>query len=620
LDDEADLAALLAWSIRAVSAEMPGDVHFDVEQEGRFVPVQIHGRAHVVEKLLVAVCDRNARGGGLGKQIEEVVKRAGETPAAIVRSTAFPVSANAAVSKQIANLIEPKGRGRRKVIENSDWRAMAAFQAFHQRHHTRPDFPAWAKTGRPLSQLPALRTILALDKLLGGLPATAAQPLTASPSTPVPPARPDALSSSPHASPQGGGLLLGITRGMSEKTIAIEPNELRQHAAFLGGSGSGKTTAALTLIEQLLLRGIPAVLIDRKGDLCRYADSAAWTAPLPDIYRAEQRARLHERIDVAVFTPGNPTGRPLTLSVVPADLGQLPTAEREQIAGFAAAALAGMMGYKLRGPDPKLAILGKAVEVLAAMPGRAVTVRELRQLVEDRDDALLLAVDGFDDRHYQRLADDLLTLLLQRKRLLDGADGEPLDLDALLGRGEHARPGRTRLSIINTQFLGDAAATDFWVAQFLVAIDRWASKNPSPDRLQAVFLFDEADQYLPATRQPATKAPMENLLRRARSKGIGLFLATQSPGDLDYKCRDQIRTWLIGRVKEKVAIEKLRPRLESSRTDVAAKLPGQETGQFYLVREKEVIPVQTEQSLIPTAQVAEDRILELARCGRAGGL
>jgi Bacterial protein of unknown function (DUF853) len=297
-------------------------------------------------------------------------------------------------------------------------------------------------------------------------------------------------------------------------------------------------------------------------------------------------------------------------------VGQLPTAEREQIAGFAAAALASMMGYKLRGPDPKLAILGKAVEVLAATPGRAVTARELRQLVEDRDDALLLAVDGFDDRHYQRLADDLLTLLLQRKRLLDGADGEPLDLDALLGRGEHARPGRTRLSIISTQFLGDSAATDFWIAQFLVAIDRWASKNPSPDRLQAVFLFDEADQYLPVTRQPATKAPMENLLRRARSKGIGLFLATQSPGDLDYKCRDQIRTWLIGRVKEKVAIEKLRPMLESSRMDVAAKLPGQETGQFYLVREKEVIPVQAEQSLIPTAQVAEDRILELARASR----
>src|SRR5947199_5848167 len=104
------------------------------------------------------------------------------------------------------------------------------------------------------------------------------------------------------------------------------------------------------------------------------------------------------------------------------------------------------------------------------MPGRALTVRGLKQLVDERDEALLLAVDGYDDRHYKKLAEDLLTLLLQRQRLLDGVAGETLDLDALLGRGNHGEAGRTRLSIINTQFLGDSAAVDFWVAQLLVAI------------------------------------------------------------------------------------------------------------------------------------------------------
>ena len=82
---------------------------------------------------------------------------------------------------------------------------------------------------------------------------------------------------------------------------------------------------------------------------------------------------------------------------------------------------------------------------------------------------------------------------------------------------------------------------------------------------------------------------MENLLRRA-SRGIGLFLATQSPGDLDYKCRDQIRTWLLGRIKEKVAIDKLRPMLEVGAGDIASRLPGQATGEFYLVRERNFWP------------------------------
>jgi len=48
------------------------------------------------------------------------------------------------------------------------------------------------------------------------------------------------------------------------------------------------------------------------------------------------------------------------------------------------------------------------------------------------------------------------------------------------------------------------------------------------------------------------------------------------------------------------------------RVDAAAKLPGQGTGQSYLVREREVAAVQCEPSLIPTAQLPEDRILELA--------
>jgi DNA helicase HerA-like ATPase len=55
------------------------------------------------------------------------------------------------------------------------------------------------------------------------------------------------------------------------------------------------------------------------------------------------------------------------------------------------------------------------------------------------------------------------------------------------------------------------------------------AKSPQR-RLQAVFLFDEADIYLPAgMKQPATKAPMEDLLKRARSAGVGVFLASQSP-------------------------------------------------------------------------------------------
>jgi hypothetical protein len=412
------------------------------------------------------------------------------------------------------------------------------------------------------------------------------------------------------APPAADAVRLGVTRSAAPAPVELKPADLCRHAAFLGGSGSGKTTAALAVIEQLLLAGVPAVLLDRKGDLAQYADPAAWDTPEPDPARAARRQALRAKLDVRLYTPGADAGRPLAIPVVPADLATLPAADREQVAQYAAAGLGGMMGYKGRAPDPKLDILQKAVEVLAAGPG-PVTVRALQKLVADRDAALTAAAE-YDDKHYRKLAENLLTLGNFHRRLLEG--GDPLDVDALLGRGPHAAPGKTRLTVVNTQFLQDDGITDFWVSQFLLAVDRWRQKNPAPAGvLQAVFLFDEADKYLPAVRQPASKGPMEGLLKRARSAGVGVFLATQSPGDLDYRCRDQVLTWLVGRVKEPTAVAKLRPMLDAGRPDAADKLAGQAAGQFYLVRESDVLPVAVDRNLLPTAQLPEDRVLAAAR-------
>jgi DNA helicase HerA-like ATPase len=395
--------------------------------------------------------------------------------------------------------------------------------------------------------------------------------------------------------------------------VTFEPVEFTHHAAFLGGTGSGKTTAAMHLIEQSLALDVPAVLIDRKGDLCRYADPAAWERPLRDSARASARQLLRDKLDVALFTPGEPAGRPLAIPVVPPEFDQLPGADRERFAQYAAAALGSMIGFRSSDADKgQRAILAKEIETLAALPGATITVPVLRDVIEQQDDALLNAIGGgYPDRYYVTLAQRLLTLELNNRLLLT-AD-ELLDVDALLGTGPHARPGRVRLSVISTRFLGDPSKVDFWVSQLLVAVSRWCAKSPQP-RLQAVFLIDEADVYLPAgTKQPATKAPMEDLLKRARSAGLGVFLATQSPGDLDYRCKENVRTWLIGRVKEPRALEKLKPMLAAAKGDVTDKLAGQATGEFYLVRESSVTAVRSDESLVRTKQLAEKEIVQLAR-------
>jgi DNA helicase HerA-like ATPase len=127
-----------------------------------------------------------------------------------------------------------------------------------------------------------------------------------------------------------------------------------------------------------------------------------------------------------------------------------------------------------------------------------------------------------------------------------------------------------------------------------------------------VVLFDEADVYLPAQSQPATKAPMENLLRRARSGGLGLLLATQSPGDLDYKSRDNIRSWFVGRVTQPVALDKMKPLFSDARVNVADRIASQGVGEFYLLQSGQATGFKADQALLRTEQVPENEILTLA--------
>jgi hypothetical protein len=69
-------------------------------------------------------------------------------------------------------------------------------------------------------------------------------------------------------------------------------------------------------------------------------------------------------------------------------------------------------------------ILPKSPWSAAMPPGVTHSLTTLRTLVDNRDRALLAAVAGFDDRHYAKLADELLTLHHNQGVLLNqGAEG-----------------------------------------------------------------------------------------------------------------------------------------------------------------------------------------------------
>src|SRR5210317_1747067 len=53
---------------------------------------------------------------------------------------------------------------------------------------------------------------------------------------------------------------------LQESTL-YDPADLTTHAVVVGMTGSGKTGLCIDLLEEAALQGIPALLIDPKGDI-----------------------------------------------------------------------------------------------------------------------------------------------------------------------------------------------------------------------------------------------------------------------------------------------------------------------------------------------------------------
>ena len=529
-------------------------------------------------KRMIALCNKSAQGGHLGKQFAalKALAETGIKPFAL-RNSDFQFKPKTVVATQVGELI--KAGGRTIVLSETDLRSVLAFEQLVGI----AGFAQWREQTRPLQTVSFIRDILEVE------------PTVAAPKPPVAPVAAPKRNTQPIAVVDPAQLRIGVSTSLRAEPQFLSLEQVKSHVTFIGGTGSGKTTAALNVIEQLLERGVSALLLDRKGDLARYASEAWWR-------EEPRRAALRNQIDIELYTPGNSAGRPLRLPLIPS-LVDTSAQERSVVAQYAANGLGAMMGYGTSSNDKsKLSVLQVAIGIHTEE--RDVTLDVLLDTI-DRPDPELLQKVGSLQRHFATLSENLQALRIQRGALLTG-DGPMLDVARLLPVG-----GKAKLSIINTAALSDVPMLQFWVSRLLIELSRLARKRPSKT-LQGVAFFDEADAYVPAIGAPATKEPMFDLLRRARSGGLGVLLATQNPGDFDYKARDNIATWLVGKVAQTRAIEKMR-NLIGAYPNVGPRLANQPTGHFFVLADSKAIEVKSDRSMMQTEQLSESDVLELAR-------
>jgi GTPase SAR1 family protein len=596
----------------------------------------VRHRTGFANDVRVFLCNRPTQGGGLKRQLDKVLVSMQGKPCFMLRASDFPPNKKNQTAQAFRKFRD--GGGRQLLVPIPEWERMMTVREFTAHHRGDAGMAQWLEGTKPLSSLISIIHLLRLDLLgrpvprlvqkemddpqgsLDGIEAQAGDGASggAADGASGQPAKDDDVPLSlllDENGAYGSSILSGREIGTRGRPVTLNKSVLKRHAAFLGGSGSGKTTLALSLIEQLLLRGIPAVLIDRKGDLASYARPDVWKSDLNEpADRKADREKLADAIDVAVYTPGRSSGRPISITLLPTGINELPDHEQQLLANLSAAALGEMLHLKNSATHQKQSgVLAVALRILGSLSTQEVTLGDLIHLLEDEHPELTDRTQRMDPSGKLRrdLVAQLDSLRLRNSALFEGG-GEPLRMESLLGLGRFARPNRTRLSVIYTGFLGDNENILFWVSQFLSEALRFCQRNPN-DELQAVVMFDEADLYIPANAKPATAEPLQSLLKRARSAGLGMMLATQSPGDLDYKSRDQITSWFIGRVREDTALRKLKAAFQSeSGLDPATSLPGQTVGEFHLVQEGLVRPMKASRSLISAEQVPFDRIEQLA--------
>lgn len=375
--------------------------------------------------------------------------------------------------------------------------------------------------------------------------------------------------------------------------VQLKPKRLLRHMMALGSSGSGKTVLSKIVVEEMTRQGLPAICIDPQGDIC----SLALALESGDIEELAERGvdpalatAFRENVEVVIFTPAARCGVPLCADPMHVDMESLSERERIESISSVASMITSLIGFDLGSDDGegvRAAFDAHLTERFAQSDYPAdldAFSSQLGQLNEDERVGLERFVNPKKlDQALKRLA----RLDVGARRLLFH-EGLPLSIDLLLGRGSKsgATPGKTRLAVIYLNTLNSAEDKEFMIATLAEQLYAWMLQNPSTDP-QALFYIDEVAPFIPPVKAPSCKPALSLIFKQARKYGVCCLMATQNPGDVDYKAMAQFGTWAIGRLTTRQDQKKIQPTINALDPDhadeIMGALPTQQAGQFMLI-------------------------------------
>jgi len=390
---------------------------------------------------------------------------------------------------------------------------------------------------------------------------------------------------------------------LTDQPLLYDPADLTTHAVITGMTGSGKTGLCIGMMEEAAMQGIPAILIDPKGDLTnlllhfpelapedfqpwldadtirrqgkKLEDAAAetageWKQGLADWGIDQQRIlALSNAAEFAVYTPGSDAGRQISV-MSSLEAPQLPWEGNREILrekiSSTVTALLGLVGYDDVDPlRSREHILIANIFEYAWSKGKSLDLTELILQVQAPPFEKLGAfpVDNFFPARDRNILAMTVNNILASPAFQSWREGAPMDVRSLL----FADDGRPRHSVFYIAHLSDGERM-FFVTLLLSAIETWMRTQSGSTSLRALVYFDELYGYLPPTAMPPSKTPLLRMLKQARAFGVGLVLATQNPVDVDYKALSNAGSWFVGKLQTERDKNRLLDGLQSASADL----------------------------------------------------
>ena len=378
-----------------------------------------------------------------------------------------------------------------------------------------------------------------------------------------------------------GGQIDAAKHERTNSLTTISSGDFTTHGVIVGMTGSGKTGLGIVLVEEALSAGVPALLIDPKGDLTNLCltfpqlvatDFQPWVnegdaskagQSVPDFAAAQAKAwtdglaawgiasdritALRNDVTFTIYTPGSSAG--IALNIVgslqaPADVSDAEVVG-DEIEGF----VSGLLSLVDIDADPLSSrehILLSNLILNEWTAGRSLDLPTLVGMIQQPPIRKLgvFELDQFFPPKDRMAFAIRLNGLLASPSFGAWITGPPLDIGSMLKTTD----GKPRCAIVTTAHLTDQER-QFVTTLILSKLVTWMRKQSGTTDLRALLYMDEVAGYLPPTAMPPTKKPIMTLMKQARAFGVGVVLSTQNPVDVDYKALSNAGTWMIGRLQ-----------------------------------------------------------------------